>query len=93
MKKKLTLDVESLDVESFVPAVSAEVLGTVHGYITLRCTDTCSANDPSCDACNSMACGNSVDAPCAPTFYGITCEYETCGACNPTDPNCTTYCP
>ena len=83
--KKLTLDLDALDVESFPMDAAGEKLGTVHAYITLHCEDTW-------EHCNTIAC-DSRNEQCAPTLDGLTCMYDTCGMCNPTDPNCTTYCP
>ncbi|HEX8831615.1 MAG TPA: hypothetical protein VF705_10635 [Longimicrobium sp.] len=84
--KKLSLDLESIDVESFPTAEEKMGVGTVQGHITLYCSD------PTCDDCNSMACDSKYH--CAATVEGLTCMYETCGACNPTNPpDCTTYCP
>ncbi|HEX6747574.1 MAG TPA: pinensin family lanthipeptide [Longimicrobium sp.] len=84
--KKLTLELETLSVESFVTGTDEQKIGTVHAFITLYCSDE------SCDHCNTLAC-DSREEQCMPTLDGLTCMYETCGACNPTDPNCTTYCP
>ena len=88
--KKLTLALESLDVESFATGTEGEMVGTIHAHITLNCTNLCS--DETCDHCNTLACDSRFEQ-CMPTLDGLTCMYETCGACNPTDPNCTTYCP
>jgi hypothetical protein len=84
--KKLTLDLDALDVESFPTAAAVENVGTVHGHITLYCSDQ------SCDHCNTLACDSKFEQ-CMPTLDGLTCMYETCGMCNQTDANCTTYCP
>ena len=88
MKNNLKLDIEALDIESFEPAQAQEKLGTVHGHVTLYCT----GDWDTCDNCNTMSCDSRFEQ-CMPTLYGITCEYETCGACNQTDRYCTTYCP
>ncbi|MBV9109561.1 MAG: hypothetical protein JO306_09160 [Gemmatimonadetes bacterium] len=85
--RKLTLDLEALDVEAFSTGTEDQKGGTVHGHITLYC----SVN--SCDDCNTIACASVNEQQCTPTMVGLTCMYDTCGACNQTDPNCTNYCP
>jgi hypothetical protein len=83
--KKLILELDALDVESFPTGTADEKPGTVRGHITRYCSDD------TCDPCNTMAC--SYYEQCMPTLDGLTCMYETCGTCNQTDRNCTNYCP
>jgi len=84
--KKLILDLDAIDVESFPTGTTGEKPGTVHAHITLQCSED------TCDNCNTTDCDSKNFTCTCPTVIGLTCEYPTCGQCNPTDPNCTTYC-
>lgn len=72
--KKLRLDVDRLEVESFAVARGGEVRGTVEGHVSLRCTgggltcnggNTCDGGD-TCGAGAScyVSCNGSCPAPC-----------------------------
>jgi hypothetical protein len=93
--KKLTLDLDDLQVDSFATIQSPIAHeGTVEGFVTQY--SQCMSN--SCQACGTYtACPTgytnceaecSKDVPtqvwevtCLPTCAGYTCDYETCGAC------------
>ena len=78
--KKLTLDLDALNVESFLTAAADDKSGTVHGHITLQC----SGGADTCDNCNTAAC-NTKDVTCScPTVINYSCEYDTCDL-----PDCT----
>lgn len=79
MSQKLKLEIDGLRVESFDTQDEARRRGTVMGYITLYCEDT---EDP--DWCGSGATMETCDgSSCFPTCAGNTCEWQTCGMCNP----------
>jgi hypothetical protein len=92
--KKLTLQLDDLQVESFSTLRDPVTLeGTVRGFITMV-GPACISN--SCDFCATLSdcpdgCGGGsrVDPTCAegvptclPTCAGWTCEYDTCGDCH-----------
>jgi hypothetical protein len=94
--KKLSLDLDALDVESFATDTARRQAGTVHGYITIACGNTPNGTcDNTCQCsnqCNTWdtACGGDTgtctkDQTCnCPTVIGYSCEYDTCNL-----PNCT----
>jgi hypothetical protein len=96
--KKLNLSLDTLQVESFAIDVTHPQAGTVRGHISIACpasaAGTCYDWDSACGGGASSACTSPEELTCGyPTYAGLTCDYETCGACNPSDENCTTYCP
>jgi hypothetical protein len=72
--RKIRLDLESLIVESFVPAEKPEVRGTVRGYVSLYwedCaeSDTCPGNWP-CDPTQQSCGGTCYEYSCHPGCIG-----------------------
>jgi hypothetical protein len=71
MMRKLRLEVDALEVESFALGTEPKKQGTIYAHISDRCGDP--SNNGTCD-------GNT----CLPTLCGqLTCAYNTCGECNP----------
>jgi hypothetical protein len=72
--KKLRLDVDRLEVESFAIARGGEARGTVEGHVSLRCTgggatcngDNTCADGYTCGAAGScyLSCAGTCPAPC-----------------------------
>lgn len=85
MRRKLTLKLEALAVESFDTAAPQKARGTVFGeQCTCQTVCTC-PGCPTCDiscngSCESCAasCGGSCEYSCAWTCAGDTCDYYTC---------------
>jgi hypothetical protein len=67
MKKKVTLSLDTLSVESFATDVSdGDARGTVRGYITLAGQNTC-GGQATCDTCGAtcnLTCGLSCPDTC-----------------------------
>ena len=74
--KKLTLDLNALEVQSFATATPAPNRGTIHGEQQCTCPSACSC--PGCPTCD----GTCLDT-CQETCAGMTCVtcggQETCG--------------
>lgn len=79
--RKLKLEVDALEVESFEPAAGGAGDGTVRGYLsayyelcqpgdTWQQTCTC---EPTCNAQTCYNCGGGGSAGCAPTPTGNCC--------------------
>jgi hypothetical protein len=82
--KKLSLDLDTLNVESFSTAPAERAGGTVRGYITLQCSDGCNTWDTACGG-GSETCTCTKDQTCnCPTVIGYSCEFDTCDL-----PDCT----
>ena len=98
--QKLKLDLNALTVESFTTAAGEARAGTVRGHTsfgqcdpTYDCSNDCNTWDTACGGGYvTQGCTEQNTCYC-PTVEGLTCMYETCGACNPTGRDCTTYCP
>ena len=96
--KKLRLDVDNLRVESFVTADSVGRKGTVHGFVSCRCTNaqggTCGGT-ASCDGgatCDTDCSGVTYADSCAcqtETAYDPSCEYTSVGTCATACIGCT----
>jgi hypothetical protein len=74
--RKLRLDVEQLQVESFSPqAGPARARGTVEGraMATYACTE-------GWDGCPVETVGETCDVLCSDTQVGPTCDYISCDA-------------
>ena len=86
--KKLTLSLDTLEVQSFTTSEAAETRGTVHGEQQCTCQTVCTCPGcPSCAATCPNTCWNTCDdntcATCA-----FSCGYESC------DNTCHTgFCP
>jgi hypothetical protein len=97
--QKLRLNLNALDVESFATAAGEGSLGTIHGQAsfgqcdpTYNCSNACNTWDTACGGGYiTLGCTEANTCP-LPTVEGLTCMYETCGTCNPTGRDCTTYC-
>jgi hypothetical protein len=77
--RKLKLDIDHLEVDSFETDVGHDQRGTVHGLVSPYCTQTCdTANNYSCDG--AYTCG--AESTCRRIN---TCMYESCGACGTYD--------
>jgi hypothetical protein len=70
--RKLRLDLDALDVESFTTDLASSAAGTVQGLLSVYCTPEC---DTVNQTCNYASCGG-------PTCYGNgdTC-FNSCGDC------------
>jgi hypothetical protein len=100
--KKLSLSLDSLNVESFAVDGPHRQPGTVRAHISIACPDSDVCNTTNCNTWDT-ACGGGTWSTCTcteahtcdyPTVDPqLTCRYDTCGVCNPSDKNCTTYCP
>lgn len=93
--RKITLQLESLAVESFDTTAVAALHGTVLAFDrTEACTNTCG------DSCFNSACtcpGNNTcgQASCNGTCAGYTCDLScqiSCGTCGGPFSNCTSCC-
>ncbi|MFL5382809.1 MAG: pinensin family lanthipeptide [Longimicrobiaceae bacterium] len=88
--KKLRLDLDNLQVESFVAESDSEKSGTVHGHTGGVLGDTCAAEGCSQDFCTGYCTGlgtgcytnDPVYAACTGqdpcTGYGAACTNTTC---------------
>lgn len=80
--KKLRLEADELRVESFTTADTGEEEGTVHGYISCRCTN---AQGGTCGGGASCNWGPTCDTDCSGITYVDSCP------CYPGDSyNCAT---
>jgi hypothetical protein len=76
MMKKLTLDLNSLKVQSFATAAAAPNRGTVHGEQQCTCPTACTC--PGCPTCDET-CADTCQETCA-GWTCVTCGgQETCG--------------
>lgn len=92
--KKLSLALESLEVDSFETTALVSEKRTVYAHITLACatlTD-CPTDDRSgcCEVSREPTCDPQLT--CVNTCNGWTCEFDTCSAeCTATTvPECNT---
>ncbi|HEU0012184.1 MAG TPA: hypothetical protein VFQ45_00800 [Longimicrobium sp.] len=83
--KKVKLEVESLEVESFETAASGDEQGTVFGHATLVCSEqwTCTSCDSN-ESCLEVSCGASCGGACGDQTYAMhSCEWwQSCDGCN-----------
>lgn len=94
--KKLRLNLDELEIESFATTAEADALeeGTVHGY---HCTcNCCTDNDPTCyntcagnATCHRTCVGNNTcgQTACYGTCYN-TCNWGSCDGWETGDGNC-----
>ncbi|HEU0299240.1 MAG TPA: hypothetical protein VFR37_07300 [Longimicrobium sp.] len=94
--KKLTLNLNALEVQSFATAPDAQGRGTVHAEECTCPTNICATcTCPGCQTCNETCpntCWNTCDDPSCVTC-GFSCGYESCDhtchtmfcACNQSD--------
>ena len=76
MMKKLTLDLNALEVQSFATAPAAPNRGTVHGEQQCTCPTACTC--PGCPTCDET-CADTCWETCA-GWTCVTCGgQETCG--------------
>jgi hypothetical protein len=85
MKKKLTLELDQLTVESFDTSTAMRPAGTVraHGYTDTSCDQIicdCGPTHLTCDTdCDQNTCGDSCVNICPPTDRGEhSCAPPTC---------------
>ena len=85
--KKIRLDLDSLSVESFDTAASAEASGTVVGHAdpdTKKCEDS---GETLCFACldpsEGAVCTLHIDCEPVPSEVGWSCSPSDCGTCVP----------
>ncbi len=78
--KKITLDLDALEVESFetTPAGDNEEAGTVFGY----------GSCPSCPTCGAYTCDATCAESCGQPFTTCSCPVRECvetlgGTCSP----------
>lgn len=82
--KKLRLDLDSLEVESFDTAEADEKRGTVQARATAypggpSCVNTCNVNDWTCwESCGYGTCAG---ATCDGAWTCPTCEQTICWSC------------
>ena len=105
MRKKLTLDLDDLRVDSFdtTPAATADARGTVFGNVdTIQygCSDgaSCNSCEGSCNSCTCYsACGSccaTCDVSCGGTCQSCcaTCDASCGGTCGSCDNSCGGTC-
>jgi hypothetical protein len=69
--KKLMLDLEALDVESFTTSPSEFAsTGTVQGHLSFQCTVYCNTD--------GWTCNGSCEATCEPQVSCTTCQSHNC---------------
>jgi hypothetical protein len=85
--RKLKLDIDGLDVQSFVTGGEMGRSGTVHGQFVTADTDTCTQGaECHTGGSGSLSGGMSYDCPYTQRYY--SCDPAICGLYTQ---NCTAY--